>query len=398
MQKRTKTKYPGVTYRLETKEGSLEAERIYYIRYRLGGRGSKEIEEPIYPAQGQVITAKMASDIRADRMRGKEPTNALKRAALLEASVENPEGRITFVWLWREYKSQKPDLKGLATDESRFNKYLAKFADLTPEELKTADLDRLKQRLAKDGKSPQTIRNIIELLRRLINFGVRKGWCAQPEPARLAFELPRVNNIKTEDLRQDELERLMAVLDEEPNQKAANLMRPALYTGLRRGELFRLKWADIDWERGFIHLTGDMKNGHDTGPKSDRNQKIPLNVLAAEVLRGIQSDLDDKSGPYVFPGRKDQGQLTDIRRQVRRIREKAGLPSDFRPLHGLRHTFASAVASSGEVDMYTLQKLLTHASPQMTERYAHLRDEALQRAGSVVGKLFKRGQNSKKPD
>jgi len=398
MQKRIKTKYPGVTYRLENKDGHPEAERIYYIRYRLGGRYSKEIEEPIYPAPGQVITAKMASDIRADRMRGREPTNALKRAALLEASAENPEGRITFACLWREYKNQRPDLKGLSTDESRFNKYLAKFADLTPEELKTADLDGLKQRLNKDGKSPQTIKNIIELFRRLVNFGVRKGWCAQPEPARLVFELPRINNIKTEDLRQEELERLMAVLDQEPNQKVANIMRLALYTGLRRGELFRLKWADIDWERGFINLTGDLKNGHDVGPKSGRNQKIPLNDLAAEILRNIQKNMNDKSGPYVFPGRKDQGQLTDIRRQARRIREKAGLPPEFRPLHGLRHTFASAMASSGEVDMYTLQKLLTHASPQMTERYAHLRDEALQRAGTVVGNLFKRRDGSKTPD
>jgi integrase len=56
------------------------------------------------------------------------------------------------------------------------------------------------------------------------------------------------------------------------------------------------------------------------------------------------------------------------------------------------------MASSGEVDMYTLQKLLTHASPQMTERYAHLRDEALQRAGTVVGNLFKRRDGSKTPD
>jgi integrase len=39
--------------------------------------------------------------------------------------------------------------------------------------------------------------------------------------------------------------------------------------------------------------------------------------------------------------------------------------------------------------MYTLQRLMTHTSPRMTERYAHLRDEALQKAGQVVGKLFK---------
>jgi integrase len=81
-------------------------------------------------------------------------------------------------------------------------------------------------------------------------------------------------------------------------------------------------------------------------------------------LRRIQDSLGDEAGPYVFPGRGGKGQLTDIRRQVRNIVKKAGLPDDFRPLHGLRHTFASALASSGEVDMYTLQKLLTHGSPQ----------------------------------
>jgi integrase len=64
------------------------------------------------------------------------------------------------------------------------------------------------------------------------------------------------------------------------------------------------------------------------------------------------------------------------------------LPDDFRPLHGLRHTFASWLASSGEVDLYTLQRLLTHNSPQMTQRYAHLADEALQRAAAVADKLF----------
>lgn len=62
--------------------------------------------------------------------------------------------------------------------------------------------------------------------------------------------------------------------------------------------------------------------------------------------------------------------------------------ADFRPLHGLRHAYASFLASSGKVDLYTLQKLLTHSSPQMTQRYAHLADEALQRAAQVSDNIF----------
>jgi len=88
----------------------------------------------------------------------------------------------------------------------------------------------------------------------------------------------------------------------------------------------------------------------------------------------------------VLSGR-DGRQRTDTKRAVNRIKKAAGLPEDFRPLHGLRHTFASMLASSGKVDLYTLQKLLTHKSPIMTQRYAHLRDEALRRASELAGEL-----------
>jgi integrase len=53
------------------------------------------------------------------------------------------------------------------------------------------------------------------------------------------------------------------------------------------------------------------------------------------------------------------------------------------------------LASSGKVDMYTLQKLLTHKSPQMTQRYAHLRDDALRRAADLAGELIQEAVNSK---
>ena len=80
--------------------------------------------------------------------------------------------------------------------------------------------------------------------------------------------------------------------------------------------------------------------------------------------------------------------MTNITPMLKRVREKAGLPDSFRPLHGLRHSFASWLASSGQVSMYELQKLLTHSSPQMTQRYAHLHDDALKKASNVAANLF----------
>ena len=156
------------------------------------------------------------------------------------------------------------------------------------------------------------------------------------------------------------------------NIDARGIMLLALYTGMRRGELFKLRWDHIDFDRGFIRIVG---------PKGGVDQTIPLNQAARKVLES-----HPRTSVYVFPG-EDGEQRVTIQKALRRIRKAAGLPPTFRPLHGLRHAFASRLASSGKVDMCTLQKLLTHKSPVMTQRYAHLRDEALRRASELAGTL-----------
>jgi integrase len=168
----------------------------------------------------------------------------------------------------------------------------------------------------------------------------------------------------------------LRVLDEEPDQNAAAFIRLALFTGMRKGALMALQWTDIDFERGFITLQGEHA-------KNKKTERIPLSGPA----RGVLESVERTGSLYVFPGRGG-GKRADFKKIALRVRDKAGLPADFRPLHGLRHTFASWLASSGAVDLYTLQKLLTHGSAQMTQRYAHLADEALQRAAAVAGELF----------
>ena len=112
-----------------------------------------------------------------------------------------------------------------------------------------------------------------------------------------------------------------------------------------------------------------------------------------EQARAILTALPQTKSPYVFPGRYDDKPRGNISPMLKRVREKVGLPESFRPLHGLRHSFASWLASSGEVSMYELQKLLTHSSPQMTQRYAHLHDDALKKASGVASILFSAAQN-----
>jgi integrase len=357
--KRIKTKYPGVVY-IEGVSVSGEPERIYYIRYRKDG---KQVEEKAGRQYQDDMTPARASTLRADRIQGRDLSNEEKR-------MEVRQERWTLDRLWEEYKARNPDLKGMVTDQNRYQNHIGPvLGQKEPAELSTFDVDRLRLRLQRDRK-PGTVKNVLELLRRIINFGVKKQIC---DGVPFVIEMPRVNNIRTEDLNPDELSRLWQAMEEDPHLEAANFMKMVLFTGMRRGELFKLQWQHVDFDRGFIHIVD---------PKGGPDQVIPLNPFARELLKAQPRS----ESPYVFPGRNG-GKRVDVKKSVNRIKERAGLPKEFRALHGLRHVYASMLASSGQVDMYTLQKLLTHKSPTMTQRYAHLRDDALKRASELAGQL-----------
>ena len=275
--------------------------------------------------------------------------------------------------LWDTYCESNPHNKALSHDKGKYDLHIRN--ELGKKELDTLvplEVDRLRLRLQKAGKLTQAAR-VLELLRRTINFGVKRGLI---QPLRFKIEVPRLNNQTTEDLNQKQLHSLVAAINSDKDQTAANIMRLALFTGMRRSEIFKLKWSDLDFERGFITIRD---------PKGGRDAAIPMNEMAQKIFKDIRKNTEN---PYVFPGRKQNTHITECRQSIDRIKKKANLPKDFRPLHGLRHVYASMLASSGQVDMYTLQKLLTHKDPKMTQRYAHLRDETLKKASSLAGELI----------
>jgi integrase len=373
--KRHKTKHPGVFYVEGTAVGTGKPEKIFYIRYRKAG---KLIEEKAGRQFQDDMTEARAARLRAERIEGKRPTRQEIRDQE-RAKKEAEAGRWTLERLWQEYIAHRP-LKGLAQDRCRFEKYIKPvWGDKEPHGILPLEVDRLRLRILRE-KASQTLKLTLALLRRIVNYGVRRNLC---QPLSFHLEMPKAHSLKTEDLTPDQLTALLEAIDRDPNIQAANLMKLALFTGMRRGELFKLQWQDVDFDRGFIHIRT---------PKGGQDQKIPLNPAARELL----SAHPRTDSPHVFPGRGGR-QRTDINKQVSRIKKAANLPKDFRPLHGLRHVYASMLASSGQVDLYTLQKLLTHKSPAMTQRYAHLRDEALKRAAEVAGDLISQVVNGKQP-
>jgi integrase len=367
VQKRYKTKYPGVYYIVGKSVVSNQEEKIYYVMYRKDG---KQIHEKAGRQEKDDMTPAKAAHLRAEKIKGHLPTNEGKRQ-LIEAEKKAEEGKWTISKLWKEYKKQKSDIKGLKQDSYRYEKYLEPIGNKEPKDFIQLDVDRMRVNLLKK-KKPQTVKHVLSLLKRIVHFGENKGLC---EGMCFKIQMPKVNNAVTEDLTPKQLSVLLKVIDDDANEQAKAMMKMALYSGLRRGEILKLKWDDIDFQRGFISIRD---------PKGGADQKIPLNDYSRRLLESVPKT----KSIYVFPGPEGNQKPVMNRLFTNRIKKKAKLPEGFRPMHGLRHVYASMLASSGKVDMYSLQKLLTHKDPRMTQRYAHLRDEAMKRASDVTDDIL----------
>ena len=195
---RFKTKYPGVSYVEGISSATGKSERIYYIRYRRHGH---LIEEKAGCQYKDDMTPASTANLRAEKIKGHLPTNVEKREAI-EAKEKAEYDKWTIDRLWKAYKKNNPLLKGMVTDQNRFALHIKPdFGKKEPKDILPLDVDRLRLKLLKI-KSPGTVKNVLELLRRIINFGVKKNLC---EGLRFTIEMPRLNNLKTEDLTPEQL-------------------------------------------------------------------------------------------------------------------------------------------------------------------------------------------------
>jgi len=133
----------------------------------------------------------------------------------------------------------------------------------------------------------------------------------------------------------------------------------AMNTGMRRGELLTITWADVNLEAKMLTIRAEHA-------KSGRQRHVPLNVEALDVLRRWRS-VDCKPAQRVFA-------VGDIKKGWGKLLTDAGI-EQFR-FHDLRHHFASKLVRAG-VDLNTVRELLGHADISMTLRYAHLAPDTL---------------------
>lgn len=311
----------------------------------------------------------------------KEAEASIKTDLLREEFKTGPKKKSkvpTIDEVWNSYLPwAKVNKKTWDDDQYHYHRHIEpRFGDKTLDSISPLDLENMKNELTnapnKNGKpfSQQSIKHYLALLRRLYTMALKWNLYQGSNPFD-KVSMPKVDNQKNEFMTQEESKRLFKVLETWPCKDTVDFVKVAMFTGLRRGELMKLQWKDLDFDRGFVTLRN---------PKGGRTTTLPLSPLALEVLRERANET-----PFVFPG-KDGRQRTHFREPWERIRKAAQLPPDFR-FHGLRHHFASTLVSSG-VDLMVVKELLTHKDVATTQRYAHLRPDVLKAAAIKSGELL----------
>lgn len=212
----------------------------------------------------------------------------------------------------------------------------------------------------------------MKLIRRVYNWHIQNDLYFLPNPCS-AIKLPAYDNKVTNYLTHEDIEHLTNYLSTWCNTRASSVILFALYTGRRKGEITNLEWKDVDLESRVITCR-KTKNG--------KTLSFPLNGKAFDIL---QDALENRISKYVFPSSTGHHYYNGFSLAWRRLQKKIGLTYRF---HDLRHTYASHLASSGKVDIYTLKTLLGHQDVALTMRYAHLTDNAVKQATCVIDQLF----------
>ncbi|OEO23508.1 integrase [Pseudomonas sp. J237] len=277
------------------------------------------------------------------------------------------------------------------------------YAVLLPERLDKIDanrIERLRVSWLDGGLSPASAnRNLVRikgLLSRAVDWGV-----LQDHPLSKVRRLKVDQQSRVRFLSADESRRLREALDArqetiraerdsanrwrverstEPLQDLRALafvdhLKPlvllSLNTGMRRGEVFNLTWADID-------LTNKVLTVEGTTAKSGQTRHIPLNREALATL----TDWKDQASAsaYVFPSQSG-GRMDNVKKSWEGLLKLARI-SGFR-WHDLRHTFASKLVVAG-VPLNTVRELLGHSDIKMTLRYAHLAPDSKAAAVELI--------------
>lgn len=397
MPKGFKTVAPGILVRESAARLYRgKPDRYFSVRYRVNG--SRHQEGLGWASDGWNVEKARAilQDLQMAARRGEGATLKQRREERQSKLASEP-ARPTLGMVWAAYKST---LQGrvLTNCDGYVKNHLQALMPMLIADLRTHHLDALRRELEGKGLAPATVRHNLSLVRAVIFWGVRHGFNEQPRPHELHFNMPALDNQVTENLTDAQLKTFIEALAVYPDQVLAASMRFALLTGVRRYALFNLRWSDIDFQSKVIRLAGAFaKNG--------RTEFIPLTPAVEQLLNSLPQDGPGRPGrpnTHTAPAASQQrlsdelifGQTNFQSRAVKNLIAyvRPCLPEGFRPYHGLRHCYASRLASNG-ASLYEIQKLLTQADVGVTQRYAHLCADSLRKTAAMMGDILDQAIN-----
>jgi integrase len=219
--------------------------------------------------------------------------------------------------------------------------------------------------------SKASVNHHVQLLRHVFNLAV--SWEVLDRNVLKGIELLSLDNQVENYLDDAAFDRFVEVAKTAENRNVCLILLFLLTTGARLREGLCAEWKQVDVANRVWKIPA-------TNTKSKKLKYLPLGDSTLWVIEQLSSQGESA---YLFPSPATGKPYTTITRAWYVIRKKAGLPDNVR-IHDLRHTFASRVVSRGR-SLFECQKLLGHADPRTTMRYAHLGMGAMQDASNVAG-------------
>ena len=227
------------------------------------------------------------------------------------------------------------------------------------------------------GYAPATIKHVLTFIKRLYNWHIEMDLLPEGTNPAAKIRLKKIDNTVSNALSLEQVSVLLSFLKKHENRPMAIVTSLAVLTGRRQGELLGLRKEDVDLH-GRTMRCKNTKNG--------KTLVFPLNAMACDLLREAL-EICPEGSELLFPYTRN-GFKTNWYRLRSKLLRKGVLSSPRFRFHDLRHTYATVLCNSGQVDIYTLQKLMGHSCLELTQRYAHLLDQTMRAATGVLDDII----------
>lgn len=254
---------------------------------------------------------------------------------------------------------------------------LASFGNVSLSNINELAIERFKRERTEAGKAPSTVNRELQTLRHFLNMAVEWGWLDSRPKVRLLKE-PSGRVRWLTDAERDKL-------DAELPARFKRVVVAATLCGQRLGNVIGLTRDRVDFDHGQFWIPKT---------KSGKRHDVPISGPLEKVLREAIADGDAmfKAGKmkveptHVFLSRLGAPYTSSgVSGLFRKCCERAKV-KDLH-FHDLRHDYATRIRRAGH-GLDVVQRLLGHATPAMTQRYAHIGQDELHAAVEAVGKAW----------